>query len=560
MHKTRSVLIAIFAVTLVLGTGVVPHVKASPAAPTFLEGIGEWFGDVFTFGDIAKAERNIKKAEAIFQDLSTNAPKDDSLDAFFKNGLTAYQKRIKNAGLYFKNAEQEGKDVSSLGKTIADLTYSHALIFENAKKQWGDKAENIGLLRALEVVKETNVRAREAIGEVLEKKVETEQKTGISSSDSLIGFWKVEKFFSFTEGQWKENSSEDNAYIEFKSDGTMCYKLTITPSPSCMESGTYEVSGDKFTVTTAKGGGAAPQRYIWSIKEGKLELVAEFPDGDTWKPAAKWIHTRAEYISPPLLEEQALPQENSQPLPTTSFPIPSGRAPTVAELQGTWTKREWQGLSMLNTANQWEDLDGGGMGGSLYFVVKGNEVCRAGGTYPIMEPCFNYYPYALFGNTLTIKGARGIVVWELFIDGINLVVIDDSSLPLKYIMRKWSPDIDASKLQGVWKLSKFMAAQNQSSLYKEGEPPDGKGFGRYVEFRKDTICPEGVVIGSEAGSCNTALYPFEVGAKKTLLIHEPGPIVPLLGTPAPLLWFVTYLDANTLEFRKLPLDVWIYKK
>src|SRR3989344_983561 len=126
----KNVIFVFFTAVLVISMGVVYPAHASPAAPSFFEGISEWFGDVFTFGNLAKAERNIQKAEAIFQDLSNNSPKDDSLNAFFKQGLTRYEERVLNAKFHLENAKQKGKDVSSLGKTIADVTDNHTRILE----------------------------------------------------------------------------------------------------------------------------------------------------------------------------------------------------------------------------------------------------------------------------------------------------------------------------------------------------------------------------------------------------------------------------------------------
>lgn len=178
----KSITFIILVIVLIVGMGVASPAHASPAAPTFFEGIKEWFGDVLTFGDLAKAERDIKKAEAIFQYLSDNLPKDSSIDTFLKKGLIRYQERMLNTQLHFENAKQKGKDISSLGKTITDVTDRHIGVLETSKEQWGDKADGIGLLRALEVVKDANTHAREAIGQALEKKGETEvmpQKTTI---------------------------------------------------------------------------------------------------------------------------------------------------------------------------------------------------------------------------------------------------------------------------------------------------------------------------------------------------------------------------------------------
>ena len=319
----KKTLIIGIIVAFIIGAGVASSAHASPAAPTFFEGISEWFGDVFTFGDVAKAERDIKKAEAIFQDLSAN---EGSPDDFIKKGFARYEKRIGNAKLHFENAKQKGKDVSSLGKTIIDVTDHHIGVLEAGKKQWGDKAENIGLLRALEVVKETNTRAREAIGQALEEKVENEQQTQkpetsgiqpsaeaqkkirISSPVSFVGLWKAERLSVFHEGQWKEISViGDGSYVEFKSDGKMCNNWTIFPKLSCTEYNTYTVNGDIIKITVK--GVTELQRFRWSVKEGKLEFNTEIPDGNTWKTSAKWTGARVEFPPPPLpqKEKQAMP-------------------------------------------------------------------------------------------------------------------------------------------------------------------------------------------------------------------------------------------------------------
>lgn len=350
----RNIIVTFFVIVLALGMSIASPAQASPAAPSFFEGVSEWFGDVFTFGDVARAERNIKKAEAVFQDLSDNAPKDDSLDAFFKTGLANYQKRVENAKFYLERAKQKGNDVTSIGSAITDTTARHLSILENAKKQWGDKSETIGLLRALEVVKETNTRAREAIGQALEKKIEREQNT-IPSQETkqLEQSTKTEKQVPATAnpqelfGWWEEIESwsiDPQGGIIKKSATTFPFLREFTNKYFCTQYSAkfvcannipYSLSGNRIFLE------GSSNFYEWRIADGKLELASKDSKGRTFDKSL------SKKIGPPTSIGKITAQTAPQPRPSET---PKAINPEAIQREES-TFAEQANLSLVKASN-----------------------------------------------------------------------------------------------------------------------------------------------------------------------------------------------------------------
>ncbi len=159
---------------LVLGPAY--SAEAGPANPGFFERVSEWFGDVFTFGDLAKAQRDLGRAENIIKDIESSK---DAPDDFLRVGFERYLERLERAQARFRKALDRGDDVSVLANRLQDVTASHISKFGGEEGAFTDRAKEVGLDRALAVVKAANETAREAINEAKEKQAAKEEDRGV---------------------------------------------------------------------------------------------------------------------------------------------------------------------------------------------------------------------------------------------------------------------------------------------------------------------------------------------------------------------------------------------
>lgn len=157
-HNYLILLIALSGV-LVFSIGPLPQsALASPANPSSLEKISEWFGDLFTLGDVAKMERNLKKADTIFQDIEKNL---DTSPEEKKEAWERYTHRVEKAKYYLGKAESKQKIKRHHAERFYEIIQRHHEILRNYELR--EEQKRVGLDRVLEVVKETNERAHEVL-------------------------------------------------------------------------------------------------------------------------------------------------------------------------------------------------------------------------------------------------------------------------------------------------------------------------------------------------------------------------------------------------------------
>src|SRR3989344_4733236 len=148
----------VFLFIFVLFFSFADNAAASPADPGFFERVSEWFGNIFTFGDYAKAARDISKAEAIFADIEANP---SASPEFKANGFERYFDRMFKAQERVWSVKNKGQDVSLLARRLKAVSESHLEKLE--EHDITDEEKLLGIERALRVVKESNETAREAL-------------------------------------------------------------------------------------------------------------------------------------------------------------------------------------------------------------------------------------------------------------------------------------------------------------------------------------------------------------------------------------------------------------
>lgn len=170
--------VVIFAVILSMTFAAPNLVRASPANPGFFERLLELAGDILTFGDLAKARRNLSKAEDVFDDLDKNK---DAAGEIQKSGLERYRNRLTLARDYFNKAQSHGSKAASFAWRIVGVTDNHIEKLDD----FAQIDEFPELARAIEAAKEINKSARDILGITFkDEKGESEELVGLTTASS----------------------------------------------------------------------------------------------------------------------------------------------------------------------------------------------------------------------------------------------------------------------------------------------------------------------------------------------------------------------------------------
>ena len=127
---------------LVIALALPFSAHASPADPSFFESMFEWVGDVFTFGEVAKLERHIQKAEAIINDLETLKEKGAD-EATLMGGALRYKERTEKAKERFDRVIDERLEIPPAIKTFFATAAKQAKVLGDISPRLLKDAEDL---------------------------------------------------------------------------------------------------------------------------------------------------------------------------------------------------------------------------------------------------------------------------------------------------------------------------------------------------------------------------------------------------------------------------------
>jgi len=127
----------------------------------FLEIIAEKIGNLFTFGDKAKAERMLTLMEERMAE--THKMLEEGKIEYAQKAFTRYQAHFQECEKRLEKMEKEGKSIDDVSKKVATVTEKHIAVLERVYEKVPDQAKD-AILHAMEVSLTGQERALSALG------------------------------------------------------------------------------------------------------------------------------------------------------------------------------------------------------------------------------------------------------------------------------------------------------------------------------------------------------------------------------------------------------------
>ncbi len=143
----------------------------------FLDILSEEIGTLFTFGDVAKAERYISLADERLAEAQELARAGESKRA--GKVTKKYQKRLEKALKKAKKAKDEGKDVDEVLSTIAEATVKHQTVLADVYDKVPQEAKG-----AIEEAMKNSIKGYEVALSAISKDMQGQMQTEI---EQLLG-------------------------------------------------------------------------------------------------------------------------------------------------------------------------------------------------------------------------------------------------------------------------------------------------------------------------------------------------------------------------------------